>query len=270
MGTYLAADVHGFLPARPPGGAMVEPWSTAVRVLVGGYLDEWGSAVHSVYVRGSVARNLAVPGLSDLDSFCVLRPEAGTGRTGLAGWSAAINRELHGQFPFLSGVEVDLLPVESVLDRRNFYSFVLKCEAVCLHGEDLSGLLEPFHLSEVNYQTRYFREHMDEFLTEWPREPEEDRPGFIAWLAKRMLRLGMELVMEREKRYTRDLYLCYESFATHHPEQEAAMYRVLELAMNPVTDDETVMLLREFGGWLAGLGQASLEEPDQLRQHAAQ
>ena len=63
-----------------------------------------------------------MPGLSDLDSFCVLSPEAETERTGLADWSAAIDRELRAQFPFLSGVEVDLLPVE----RKALYNFQRK------------------------------------------------------------------------------------------------------------------------------------------------
>ncbi len=241
LGAYLPADLHGFLPARPANSVIVEPWSAAVRALVGGYLDEWGSSVHSVYVRGSVARNLAVPGLAD--------------------WSAAIDRELRAQFPFLSGVEVDLLPVETVLDRRNPYAFILKSEAACVHGEDLSERLERFHLSEVNFQTRYFSDHLEEFLTEYPLEPDEGRPGFVAWLAKRFLRLGMELVMERERCYTRDLYLCYESFAVHYPEEGASMYRVLGLAIHPVPNDETIVFLREFGAWLTGLARDSLGRP---------
>ena len=45
--------------------------------------------------------------------------------------------------------------------------------------------------------------------------------------------------MVKEQRYTRDLYLCYESFAKHYPEKEREMYRALELAINPKTDRDT-------------------------------
>ena len=62
----------------------------------------------------------------------------------------------------------------------------------------------------------------------------------------------MELVMVREQRYTRDLYLCYESFAKHYSEQEEAMYRALELALNPVVSRETERFVETFGAWLDG------------------
>lgn len=52
--------------------------------------------------------------------------------------------------PFVAGVEVNLVPFEAALDRRNFYAFVIKTAAACVHGESLADRLPPYQLSEAN------------------------------------------------------------------------------------------------------------------------
>lgn len=253
IGAYLQTDKDGFLPGPAAGQQINEPWASAVAMLTGHYLREWGPDLLSVYVRGSVARGLAIPGVSDIDSFGVLAAEAtGTDPRRLREWSDAVDTEVRQAFPHVAGVEVDLVPFGVMLDRQNYYSFVMKTEAVCVHGENLAGLVQPFRLSEANFQTRFLREHLSVFIEEFPEEPAADKPGFVAWIAKRFLRLGMELVMEKEQRHTRDLYLCYESFARHYPAEAGAMQRSLELAVNPVANDDVEAFLQQFGSWLAG------------------
>lgn len=75
IGTYLDVDESGFLRGVARDADLSEPWAYAVSALVQRYLDAWEEHVHSVYVRGSVASELAVEGLSDLDSLAVLCPE---------------------------------------------------------------------------------------------------------------------------------------------------------------------------------------------------
>ena len=57
--------------------------------------------------------------------------------------------------------------------------------------------------------------------------------------------------MEEERRFTRDLYLCYESFAKHYPEKRMEMFHALKLAVNPVATREAEDFTRDFGDWLA-------------------
>lgn len=259
IGAYLDADESGHLPSRGPGHSIKEPWASPVQLLADSYVSEWGAKLHSVYVRGSVARDLAIPDVSDIDSFGVINPGvAVTDHRRLSSWSESVTREVEERYPFVAGVEVDLVPFEAGLDRNIPYAFIVKTEAVCVHGESLADRLEPFRLSEVNFQTRYFRQHLDVFINEFPSEPANERPAFAAWLAKRFLRLGMELVMGKENRYTRDLYLCYESFASHYGARAESMRRALELAVNPVANEAVEVFLREFGEWLAA------EADDQL------
>lgn len=121
-------------------------------------------------------------------------------------------------------------------------------ETVCIYGEDLAERLPGYKPGpDIAFQTRYFQKHFDLFLNEYPVEPEDEKLDFLNWMLRRFLRLGMELVMEREQRFTRDLYLCYESFSKHYPEKQEEMYRALELAVNPVVNTETFNFIKDFG-----------------------
>ena len=133
-------------------------------------------------------------------------------------------------------------------------------EAVCIYGDDLAEKLPGYNLRpHIAFQTKRFRDDLTLFLKEYGQEPEHEKPDFIVWMMRRFLRLGMELVMEREGRYTRDLYLCHESFSNHYPEHQEEMYRALELAINPVVNTETLTFVESFGGWLADEAQRALQ-----------
>lgn len=261
LGAFWPTDASGNLVGPAARGAIADGWAEAVDYLVGAYLEEWGEVLHSVYVRGSVARGLAVAGVADLDTFAVLAPgleDTGDTRR-LNAWDERVQNALRAEFPFVAGVEADLVPFADALDRANPYAFTIKAEALCMHGEDLSPSLEPFAPSpEIAFQARWFRYHLDTFVAEYPAEPEEQKPGFIAWLMKRFLRLGMELVMVEEGQYTRDLYLCYETFSLHYPARADAMRRALELAINPAVGPEAEAFALEFGSWLAAEAERKL------------
>lgn len=208
---------------------------------------------HSQHLRSRLAKGLAVEGISDIDSFAVLMPgEVQTVSYDEFGvWAQKVEKGVQEAFPFVTGVEFGLEIFESVRERENIYTFIIKTEAACVYGESLVDGIEPYKLNpEVAFQTRFFEHHLGQFTAEYSSESEADKPAYIVWLMRRFLRLGMELIMIDEKRYTRDLYLCYESFAKHYPEQAAEMYRALELAINPKTGQATESLVQEFGTWL--------------------
>ena len=262
IGTYLEVDEQGFLGGVAGGAGIAAPWASVVEALVRRYVEGWGNDLHSVYVRGSVAKGLAVEGVSDLDSFAVVvsGPSDATGRVSIDEWARVVEEGIQGAFPFVAGVEVDVVPLEAALDRARIEAFVLKTQAVCVHGMDVADRTEPFVLGpEVAFQTRFFRQHLEAFVRGYAHEPVADRPGFLGWMLRRFLRLGMELVMVEEGRYTRDLYLCYESFAKHYPTQAGRMRRALELAVNPIADRESEAFVRSFGAWLAGEADRKLE-----------
>ena len=254
IGNYLETDEQGFLQSRADAANVTGLWRAAVEAVEQAYLEKWPTSIHSVYVRGSIAKGLAVEGTSDIDSFAVLKPglEQEFSYEAVKVWAETVEQDVKEKFPFVTGVEVGLEPFEWAQNRENPYALILKTEAACVYGEDVANKIAPYKPGpDMAFQTKYFRSHLETFLSEYPAEPEADKPEFINWMMRRFLRLGMELVMVEEQRFTRDLYLCYESFAKHYPDKAAEMYRALELAVNPVLGEATEGFAKEFGAWLA-------------------
>lgn len=260
LGGYLEADEHGYLKKRADVSNIRGRWLEAVEATREVYVSGWGDALHSVYVRGSVANGFAVENVSDLDSFAVFREGRFDGPSAET-WEERAARDLQERFPFVAGFELICAPFERAIDRENPDAFITKVESACVCGEDLAAKIEGYRPGpEMAFQTRYFRRHLDVFASEYPLESEQDQPETLAWLLRRFLRLGMELVMDREQRFTRDLYPCYQSFAKHYPQKQGEMYRALELAVNPISSPEAEDFARNFGEWLAKEADERMEE----------
>lgn len=261
IGNYLEVDEQGYLQSRADAANITGDWHKAVELLVNAYLKAWGEDVHSIYIRGSLAKGVAVKGVSDIDSFAVSKPDKvqPVSYDAFGVWAHETEKMVQQAFPFVAGVEVGLETFSGLQDRDNPYTFIVKTEAACVYGESLVNSTKPYTLSpEIAIQTRYFEHHLGQFTAEYLNEPEEDKREYVVWLMRRFLRLGMELVMIKERRYTRDLYLCYESFAKHYPEQDAQMYRALTLAINPETSAATEAFVQSFGAWLSGEAERKL------------
>jgi hypothetical protein len=97
---------------------------------------EFGPALHSGYLYGSVARGNAVPGRSDLDLLAVLHEPPGEADAAAA---ARIEATLLAQFPSLTGAKPGLTHVAEVFAPAERYGLVLFLRdfAVCLTGTDL-------------------------------------------------------------------------------------------------------------------------------------
>ena len=72
-GAVLSTDKDGYLIPDASLDKIVPPWNEAVNFIKEAYIKHLGERLHSVYIRGSIARGLAVEGISGLDSFALLR-----------------------------------------------------------------------------------------------------------------------------------------------------------------------------------------------------
>ncbi|MAZ49427.1 MAG: hypothetical protein CME65_12780 [Halobacteriovoraceae bacterium] len=82
------------------------------------------------------------------------------------------------------------------------------------------------------------------------KEPEELKANCM-WIMRRLLRGSFDLVIERENRFTRDLYCCYESVSHYYPEREAKLRSVLVYALNPSEDyKEWKELVEDTCNWI--------------------
>ncbi|MGL5939283.1 MAG: hypothetical protein ACRC2S_02680 [Waterburya sp.] len=256
IGNYLNINEQGYLVNRSNVQNNQSHWLSTIEAVKDIYLKTWADDIHSIYVRGSIAKGIALDNVSDIDSFAVLKADHIKLTDILDSpkfeiWTKESEEKLQAQFPFITGLEIVLQSFESIKLRDNIYSFIIKVESTCIYGDNLATQIAPYKLShEMAFQTQYIHFHLEQFWSEYPNEIEEEKKLWLNWLMRRFLRLGMEFVMQDEQRYTRDLYLCYESFAKHYPNQAEQMYHALELAINPQTNEQAITFVQDFGNWL--------------------
>lgn len=257
-GSYYQTDEHGFLRNGASLDLVQPELRGVVQPIVDAYLARYGDAVHGVYLRGSVACGQAVPGLSDLDTMAVMQPGRCPEESDEQ-WEGETEASVLEAFPGLVGVELFLVPIELVRTPGHSLSFVLATQGLCVHGEDATRGLPGYRIDEsLAFNARGLEDDLATYLELYPDEDETGRIMGIAWIAKRFLRVGMELTMQREGRYARALYLCYESFVRHYPERQPQAWRALEMALEPEPGPDALLWVEEHGRWLVAESRARL------------
>lgn len=255
IGGFHKTDPEGFLINESSLSLVRPPWREAVEEAKNSYLANMAGQIHSIYLRGNIARGLAVDGVSDVDTFAVTFEEV---RSEDLSWVYGTKRDLKARHPFVTDFEFHVLPLQAVLKSYGYlsYRFIIKNLSVCLYGEDLALRL-PRYKPSLSIAWAFhgnIGELIDKTLkkVQETEEPERIR-GLCTRAMKRIVRTGFSMVMEEEKVYTRDLYFCYEVFSKHYPQKESEMRKALEWAIQP-PDDKNALLafLKDFGSWVSG------------------
>ncbi|MEQ1500506.1 MAG: hypothetical protein ABL917_04025 [Parcubacteria group bacterium] len=246
IGSYLETDADGFLINPASKDKISNEWEPIIGDIVSAYLSNYGEKLHSVYVRGSVAKGQAVIGISDLDTFSYVNlKEEKIDRN----WMTNSENELLLKYPFAKGIEFGVDPVETAYNDRLFIM-----QSVCVYGDDLGKILPRIKIGkELLGHVYSFSKNLESF-DKWLLEEHssEDIKIYCVWLMKRVLRTGLELTIESHKQYTRDLYPSYKVFSKCFPEKDSEMKEVLYLAINPTDDLNTIIRIRNsIGKWIA-------------------
>jgi hypothetical protein len=256
LGDFLQTLPNGAVRREASLSRISPSWLAAIAVTTDEYVRRYGDRVHSVYVRGSVAAGKAIPRRSDLDMICLLRYNFFRNRYHIwsrAPWEAAFEAHLRVRFPFVANLELVLASCNKGLaERNNALPMILQTQSVCIHGEDITPTLPAYCPDEgMMYYNGRMKMLVSEFLDqlERTRAPEHVKT-LCQRITKAMIRCGFELAMTKEKRYTRDLYPCYQVFARYYPEKEPEMRRTLELYVNPTSDRLQLLdFISNFGRW---------------------
>ena len=153
-------------------------------------------------------------------------------------WRVEAKRYLKEKYPFVEAFEIY---AEKPSENSGFFV----SQSLCLYGKEREvkkrkpGREMFYH---INDNQRY--ENAEKWFREIEPSSGEQIKNKCAWLMKNILRSGFELTMERSKRYTRDLYLCYKDFSEYYPEKEAIMREVFDLALNPISDKEKILEIK--------------------------
>lgn len=233
IGSYFEVDEDGFLKNPASLDKVQEKWRPVLGDVVEVYKKHFGDKLINVYVRGSVAKGEAVDGASDLDSSAYVDLEKDEIESG---WQAEDRKNLKEKYPFVEDFEIVAKPLSDMS-----VIFMLS-QSICVYGEPFNvPSRKPGNdmILHISNDQRY--ENADKWFREVDPSLEEKIKNRCVGLMKNILRSGFEITMERSKRYTRDLYLCYKDFSEYFPEKEGIMREVLDLALNPVSDIEKIL-----------------------------
>ncbi len=261
IGRFLKTDTDGFLVNECSVEKIGAPWKEAVEEVKQAYLDHLPGKITSLYLRGSIPRGEPIKGKSDLDAFAVTQERIHSAELG---WIPQFKGHLQKKYPFVSEVELQFFPYPPLMRSPSFLGlrFTIKILSVCLWGEDLSGQFPQYKPSRriaFSFHSN-LKEEVEQASTGLVRLQDLERVFQVCtWIMKRIVRTGFAILMEKEKRYTRDLYPCYETFAKHYPEKEPEMRKALEWAVDPIADRAVLLdFLESFGKWIVNEAQEKL------------
>lgn len=278
VGEMQRTDSDGFIINESSVDKITPPWKEIVEALKDACIQDLGDKVHSLYVRGSVARGCAVEGVSDVDALAVT---VGNFKEADHQRVMASRRAIEVAYPFCKGVELrcishDLVfrPTSLPVGLETNWKMIIKTQCVCVLGQDLAtelpkcrpGTEMVMHAFDIRNDIEtmsdflrairfLYRLPLGLLLLKWlgveNQRVTAETTRVIRWTMKRILRTGFEVVMEKEQGYTRDLYCCYDSFCKYFPEKEERMRKALELFVNPVPKSaEVLTFLDDFGPWI--------------------
>lgn len=262
-GKLFATDAAGFIINDCHSGKISHPWGRLVAEFCQTCQDVWPTRLRGLYLRGSVPRGLAIAHVSDLDSFAILSGEITPQDLDQSRQAA---KPLNQRYLFCKKVELILLNEAIIQAPNSVWPGIIQTRSLKILGDYKSSNLPKFKpgRSLLNYANSWERDRvktLDLLLALSPNHGSfsaQVKQG-CAWIMRRMVRTGFELIMERDRSYTPDLYYCYERFSMYFPEQQASMKKALELAIEPSANRPGLILfLRSFGAWVTTQVQVEL------------
>lgn len=218
--------------------------------------------LHSIYIRGSIPRGLGIEGVSDLDTIALAKRNI---HDLDLRWVEKSEHYLNNEYKYVDGVEFSFYSIDEALKTNHFsiIPFMIKTHSVCVYGDDVSVYLPEYkadiklgneHLVNLKRQIDQAKEDLD------GNDDREDIVDCCKWIMKIIVRAGLALVIEKEAKYTRDLYPAYRLFAKHYPGKEPEMRQALQYAVDPVENPVEILgFLEGMGCWLTGEAEEWLD-----------
>jgi uncharacterized protein len=244
VGRFLKVDSNGHL-VNDCVAEVAPPWDACVSFFRESAETFFGSELDGLYLRGSVARGLAIDGISDFDVFVLLRSLKSVILR--KAWRQTLEKEFRERFPFCAGLDVSILERDAVLHSPQGadYRFVIKTQALSFSGVDLSDAIPPFTPDlSIAFGCNCLKRDTDKFLSVFSAvEDASEKAKWCDWVMRKLLRVAGELAMLKTARYSRDLYFCWEAYNALNLMDPEDLNTALHLALNPSTDDDVVLPL---------------------------
>ena len=249
IGSFLSMDENGYIINDLKIENIQPLYNEPIKMIVQQYHEYYHKKLHSIYLRGSVARGLAVPYISDIDTFALIYSDD------FIIWKnieeqIEIEDKIQPKFPFINGIEINVASFENEFYlKKPRLAMVIQTQSLCIDGIDISKKLPKFSPIDLCLNRKWFVDDLNGFKKKIELQTVTLEDCRV--IMKLMIRVGFELVVEREQRFTPDLYLCYQTFSKYYPMKENEMRQALEYFLNPITDLQILeAFVNQFGNWL--------------------
>ncbi len=252
IGEFIYPDNKGYFNSNINlGQPLQKAWQQPVRLCVQEIQKQLPNLISSIYLRGSVARGTAIAGISDIDLVIIVKNELPAWYS--RGWVAPFIKQLRSNYPQVGDAEFEIVSLRSLLNLKKPVGLrvLLSLQGKLLIGEDIVKHLPPVmpdSSSFVHIPTfTKFQARLNKTLI----TKDVFLPAYISWVAKRYVRTGFEICIEREKVFTRDLYPCFVIFSKYYPSKANEMHKVLGQAINPTWTKQSLLnCINNLGFWL--------------------
>lgn len=238
IGKFHQIDENGFIQNCCILPIVQEEYNIVISDIISALNNNLKELIHSIYIRGSVAKGIAIHHISDIDTIIIANRK-------LSATEQATKRTIYDtiatKYPFVNGIELHFIDYADCNNKR--IQFLLKTQCACIYGTDINNTFNYFKLDKnaLSPAETFLQEIIDtrqELLNE--TDPNEIK-DICTWIMKRIIRTGYETVMFKDQSYTRDLYLNFIVFCKYHPEKSNEMQQALTLAIEPVSEKEKII-----------------------------
>ena len=153
IGRFFKVDKEGYLINDTSFDQILPEFLPLLEAIVKTYQSELGANLHSVYLRGTLARGLFSEAISDIDTFALIhRPNV---RWERVGWVDQYRDSWPDAGDFKGEIEMMLSSFRA--DLRSAYpalAMQIKTQSLCLFGEDIGVQIPPFRVGRdlmLNY-----------------------------------------------------------------------------------------------------------------------
>ena len=237
IGSVTSTDEKGYLQKTVSQATLQQNLLPLIEQIVSTARQVFPNILHSVYIRGSVAKGSFVPRISDIDPVIVTTVEPSD--SDFAQLKTAFIK-LCEQYPSVTNIEKNVQVLDKFVAARNP---IYKYQTVCVFGEDLSEKMEPLRLGkETVVHLPKILASIDESI---PRIQNQTESKWIKhwsiWMCKQLIRSAHELVAEELGRFARDIFPCYEGASKLYPKYEPLLKRTAEIAVFGTTDKRELL-----------------------------
>jgi hypothetical protein len=271
-GRLWKTDAQGYI--LNDANSIQPTFMSVVADAVAAYTRAVAADLHSIYVTGSVARGLAVEGMSDLN-ICAVLDEQTDPELALRDWTPAAEEAILDQHAVISDVRLELWPYTTVLGDPAFFSigaFILKTQSICLWGGDLTPELPDYRITPhiANDDIVNLADDVQDARNDLEANPTPRRTRAVCYrVAKQLLHTGFSLVMLRTGVYTRDLDLSCDYVVQHYPDHADDARRALAYVRQPSREAQVVRdYLNRFGVWMVSEANRWLDQHNPARDLA--